>query len=138
MNKLKLYLRTEGNINEQANVYASVFHGKVLKHSFLNINDTKQNTPQAKNIDLNFAYLEILSDINILIALHSEAMPQWGYSQDNVLYLESLELFNTIYNNLRESEYFGIEYDVTKYSWGTQIVKFKDKWNFYWILECKY
>ncbi len=75
MNKIKIYLRTQGDINEQMNCYASVFEGKILKHSFINKNDKSINLKDPKDQFVNFAYLQILDDINLLIAFHKPEMP---------------------------------------------------------------
>lgn len=76
MNKLKIYIRTEGDIEEQMKVYASVFEGKILKQSIINKNDISTNLKDPKDNTTNFGYLEILNDINVLIAQHKPEMPQ--------------------------------------------------------------
>lgn len=75
MNKLKIYLRTKGNIQEQANTYAEAFNGKVLKNSLLNTFDVKNNDQDKKEEIYNFAYVELVNDVNILIAFHKNSMP---------------------------------------------------------------
>lgn len=134
---MKIYLRTEGNIEEQLNAYAKVFEGKILKQSVINKNDLSLNLKDPKDSLINFGYLTILNDINVLIAFHKPEMPTWGYSNDIVLSLDSKETYERIYKNLQESEFFGLEYDTLKQVWGTQICKWKDKWGYFWILETK-
>lgn len=136
MNSLKIYLRTKGNIKEQAETYAQVFQGKVLKNSFLNTQDPEANEGQQL---YNFAYVEILNDLKLLIAFHRDNMPTRGYSSDFVLTIEDRDVFEKVYANLNQHEAFTMDYDKSKYNYGggITIAKFFDKWGYGWVIETK-
>lgn len=139
MNKIKIYLRTRFDIEDMTKEYAKTFEGAILKNSFINKGDVAQNIKDPKDKFVNFAYMQLFGDLNILIAHYKpEEMPQWGYSQDVVLSLDSLEKYNQTYSRLKSSNNFKMVYDTTQYPWKTQISKWEDKWGFFWIIESKY
>lgn len=128
MNKLKLYLRTKGDIKEQANEYAKVFNGKILKNMF---------TPGTE--EWNYAYLNIVNDINFMIAFHREGMPPRGYNSDYILTLEKREEFDAILKNMQDSPNFTSDWGPTTYDFGGPILmaKFIDKWGYGWVIEIR-
>ena len=139
MNKLKFYMRTKGKIKEQAETYARVFKGKVLKHSFINTQDHDKNLGDNPGQEYNFAYVNIVNDVNLLLALHKQDMPAHGYQGNRVLTLDDKDLYLEDIENLSNDQNFSVVYGSTKYNYsgGIIIAKFMDKWNNGWVIEVK-
>lgn len=137
MNKLKIYLRTQGSIDELIKAYQKVFDLQVVKKSFLNKQDAEHNKKSDKKEIISYAYLKLFNDISIMIASHHQDMPHYGYSHDNILYLSDNELFLQTYQKIKASDDFTIDYHPRKYEWGTTIFKAYDKWNNGWVIETR-
>ncbi|WKX02442.1 hypothetical protein [Candidatus Mycoplasma mahonii] len=133
MTKLKLYLRTRGNIEEQSNAYIEAFKGKLLKKLFLK----PELEVDGNEKTWTYSYLELMNDINIMIARHNDTYPATGYSGDFILRLENETQFDEIQRNLENSKYFKEDYPKTKYEYaeGIYLTKFYDQWGNGWILE---
>lgn len=136
MNRLKIYLRTDGNIDEQASTYAHVFNGKVLKRSF--IDQTAIDHSGARD-DVRYAYVEIADNLKLMISKHNEKMPQRGYFSDIVISYDNVEQFEDAYSKLIQHESFKIDFDKVHkpFGGGVVIAKFYDQWGYGWIIERK-
>ncbi|MCR8613230.1 MAG: hypothetical protein NC236_01985 [Mycoplasma sp.] len=126
--EMKFYIRTKADIKKQAETYASVFEGEVKKKSFFKTEDGTSK--------VSYANVKLFDVVTIMISKHRDPMPKTGFTGDIILTVDYNEdLYNKIYENLKNNEHFKMDYDKTEYHWGTEVFKFYDEWGIGWILE---
>ena len=105
--KLKVYLRTKGDIEKQASEYANVFKGEVVKKSF-----GKQKNANGE-FDVTYANVNIANQLTVMIAKYnSNSMPAYGYNQDIIISFDKDEsYYNEVYQNLTNSKMFTNDYE---------------------------
>lgn len=131
--KMKIYLRTKGSIAEMRDAYIKVFNAKVIRSSFLNIQDDDMNRESGEPT-ISFINLSLYEKFTVLIARYGADMPTHGYNGDIIFRMDKEEFINT-YERMKESSDFNVSYEPRAYDWGTTITKFYDRWGNGWVLE---
>lgn len=112
---MKIYLRSTGNLVEQAKVYLQCFGGKIYKQTASSADhflDKAANNTAGK---YDFVYLLLNNEAKVMLANHKASMPPHGYQNDIVIECSSKANFEEIYHNLKQHSAFRMDYDITAY-----------------------